>query len=139
MASLAVSVAGGMQQKKANRQDANFLATQQREQALVLRAAGVRQASEEKRQARLLESAIQARAGGGGADPTVVELTQDVAGEGEYRALAALYEGETGALGMERAADAGLRSAAARNRAIDYQMAGTVIGSGASMSSKYGK
>ncbi len=133
----AVSVYGQNQAKKAGRADAQATAQQQYAAAVTSRAVGQRQANEERRQARLLDSALQARAMGGGMDPTAVELSKDIAGEGEYRALSALYEGETGAISMENAAASGLRSAEARGRAADYQMAGTVIGAGSSLYGRY--
>jgi hypothetical protein len=128
---------GQQQAKKAGKADANFLAGQQLEAAARSRAVGQRQALDERRQTAILESALQARAGGGGMDPTVVKLSTDIAGEGEYRALSALYEGESGALGLESQAHAGLRSADARGRAMDLQSAGTLISSGSTFYSKY--
>jgi hypothetical protein len=65
------------------------------------RATAQRQAQEERRQTRLKQSRLQAVAGS--SDPGVVTLAQDIAGEGEYRALSALYEGESAARGDELA------------------------------------
>jgi hypothetical protein len=93
----------------------------------------------ERRQARLVSSAIQARAGGGGLDPGVVDLEEDVAGEGEYRALSAIFAGDSGALGANNAAEAALRTGSARAKAYDYQTASTVLQSGSSMYSRYGQ
>lgn len=135
--STAVTVKGQQDAKKAAKADAQFMAGQQMDAAGRSRAIGQRQAIEERRQARLVESALQARAGGGGADPTVVKLASDIAGEGEYRALAALYEGESGALSLENQAQAGLRSASARSRAYDYQTAGTILNTGSQIATKY--
>lgn len=134
---LAVNLYGQNKPKKAGQKDAAFNAEQLRERAVVSRATGQRVASDERRQSRLLESALQARTGGGGLDPTVVKLQSDIEGEGEYRALSALYEGETGALGMEASADSGLRSQKAGSSAADYAMAGTVLSTGASMYGRY--
>jgi hypothetical protein len=133
-----VNIAGQQKAKKAGEADAAFEAEQLRRQADISRATGQRVAEEERRSARLLESALQARAGGGGLDPTIVKLQSDIAGEGEYRALAALYEGETGALGKEASADSGLRSQRSRSRAADYAIAGTALSTASSMYSKYG-
>lgn len=132
-----VSVYGQQQAKKAGQADAQFNADQLRERAKVLRATGQRVAADERRQAALVNSALQARAGGGGTDVTVTNLAADIAGEGEYRALAALYEGETGALGNEASADSGLRSQRSRSAAADYAMAGTVLSSAGSMYGRY--
>lgn len=136
---LVTTVYGQQKAKRAGQADANALAGQQYEAARRSTAIGQRQASEERRQARLLESAIQARAMGGGLDPTVVKLQSDVAGEGEYRALAALYEGDEGALGLENQAAAGLRTARARGQARDWESAGTIISGLGSMYSTYRK
>lgn len=134
----AVNLYGQNKAKKAGEADAAFTAEQLRARADRSRAQGQRVAEEERRQSRLLSSALQARAGGGGADPTIMNLQSDIAGEGEYRALSALYEGETGALADEVSADSGLRSQRARSRASDYAMAGTVLSSASSMYNTYG-
>ena len=135
--SLGVSLDGQAKAKKAGKADAEFQAGQLRESAMTSRASGQRQAEEERRQAALVDSALQARAGGGGLDPTVVKLSRDIAGEGEYRALAALYEGETNAIGRERSADAAIRTGRAQATAANYQMAGTVLSTAGSMWGKY--
>lgn len=137
VAGLAVNMYGQNKAKKAGEADAQFTAEQLRARAANSRATGQRVAENERRQARLLESAVQARAGGGGMDPTIVKLQADIAGEGEFRALSALYEGDTGALGDEASADSGLRSQRARSNAANYAMAGTVLSSAGSMYGKY--
>ncbi len=132
------SLYGQNQAKKAGKADAAFTAEQLRQRAEVSKATGQRMASEENRQARLVESALQARAGGGGLDVGNVKLAKDIAGEGEYRALSALYSGDTSALGDEASASAVLRSQEARSRAANYAMAGTVLSSASSMYGRYG-
>lgn len=134
---LATSVYGQQQGKKAGQADAAFLAAQQADAAMKSRAIGQRQAIQERKQAKLVSSALQARAMGGGLDPGVVELEKEIAGEGEYRALAALYEGNEGALGLENQANAGLRSASARGRAYDIQTAGTILEGASKMYGRY--
>lgn len=84
------------------------------------RAAGQRAASEERRKARLVQSRVQALAGA--SDPGVVNLMADIAGEGEYRALSALYEGDDRASGFDGAASA------ARYRGKQAQTAGLIGG-----------
>ena len=123
--------------KKGAEEDAKFEAVQQMEAARRSRAIGQRQAIEERRQARLVSSALQARAMGGGLGPTVVRLSQDIAGEGEYRALAALYEGDSGALGLESQASAGLRSANAYARARNISSVGTLLSGVSDMYTRY--
>lgn len=59
-------------------------------------AASQRDAAEQARQSRLLQSRALAlaAAGGGASDPTVVKIVSDLAGEGAYRQALALYGGE---------------------------------------------
>ena len=133
-----MQVSGQQQAKKAAREDANFAAGQQRAAALRATATGQRAAANERRNARLIQSALQARAGGGGLDPTVVNLAQGIAGEGEYRALTALYEGESAAAGLNEQADAAIRTGRAQGRAMDYKSAGTILSTASSMASRYG-
>jgi len=132
---LVMNVTAQQKAKKAGQQDAQFLAAQQQEAARKSRALGQRQSAEERKQARLVSSALQARAGGGGTDAGVIELEKDIAGE--YRALSALYEGEEGALGLEGQAAAGLRSQRARSTAYNWQTAGTIVDSGSKMYGRY--
>ena len=135
--STGLNIKGQQEAKKAAEEDAKFEAVQQMEAARRSRAIGQRQAIEERRQARLVSSALQARAMGGGLDPTVVRLSQDIAGEGEYRALAALYEGDSGALGLESQASAGLRSANAYARARNISSVGTLLSGVSDMYTRY--
>jgi hypothetical protein len=128
LAAAALQLAGMQQQKQAIKADAAFAAQQQLAAAGRSRASGQRRAADERRQARLVESALQARAAGGGLDPTAVNLAANIAGEGEYRALTALYEGDAGAMDLERQADATRRTAQARASAINLKMATTALG-----------
>lgn len=83
---------------------AGYEATQLEQRAGQTRATAQRQAIEDRRRARLANSRLQALAGGGGGDVTAVKLASDIAGEGEYKALSSLYEGEESAVGDEQAA-----------------------------------
>lgn len=92
---------------EAARQAAEYKAKQQEVQAGQERAAAQRDAIEERRQGRLAMSrglALSA-AGGGAADPTVVNLMGDLEAESEYRALAAIYGGEDRARNLEAGRD----------------------------------
>lgn len=71
------------------------------------RAAAQRTAAEDRRRARLAASraqAVAAASGGGASDPTVTGLISDIQGEGEYRALASLWQGEDRARNLQAAA-----------------------------------
>lgn len=136
-AGLAAGVAGTQGAKKAGKKEAAFVAAEQRAEASERRAIGQRTAAQERKQARLVSSALQARAGGGGLDPTIVNLEREIAGEGEYRALAALYGSESDARALEFAADAGMRTSRARSTAYNYQTAGTILQGAGTMYGRY--
>ena len=94
--------AGGV----AQRREADAEARQYEVAAGQSRAAAQRDAAEQRRQARFVQSRAQAVAGGGAGDIGVINRIADIAGEGEYRALTALYEGEDRAAGLEAQARA---------------------------------
>lgn len=90
-------------------------------------------AAEERRRARLLESrarAVAAKSGAGASDPSVLNLMADLSAEGEYRALARMYEGETGAQSLEL-------EAKERRRAARGQSISTILSGAATFASKY--
>ena len=71
------------------------------------RAASQRTAAEERRRARLAGSraqAVAAASGGGASDINVTDAISDLEGEGTFRALTALYNGDQSAKGLEAAA-----------------------------------
>lgn len=127
-------IAGGIQARRmagAESDQLRYFAGQER-------ASGQRQAAEERRQAGLVQSSLRARAMGGGGDAGVLDLYGDIAGEGEYRALSALYEADSRAVGMEN------RAAMRRYEGGQAQSAGllkgasTIIDAGPSLYEKYG-
>lgn len=71
------------------------------------RAASQRVALDERRKATIASSRAKAlgAAGGGGSDPTVVNLVGDINTQGEYNALTALYTGEDRARSYEQGGD----------------------------------
>lgn len=110
-------------------------------QAGTERASSQRAAMEERRQARLAQSrglALAAASGGGADDPTVMNLLADLEGEGEYRALTSLYEGEEQGRSLEAQADARRKEAKNAKRAGWMQGIGTILGAGTSMADRYG-
>jgi hypothetical protein len=111
-------------------------------QAGLERASSQRQAIDEKRQAKLAASrglAIAAASGGGADDPSVVNALAGIEGEGEYRALTALYNGDQTALGMEDEAKAKRAGAKSVKTAGYLKAAGSILSSGASIYDRYGK
>ena len=84
--------------------------------------------------------------GAGAADPTVLKLAGDIAGEGEVRALTALYEGEERARSVESGAairryegEAAVRAGRARKRSGEFGAYGTLLSGFGSLADKYGE
>lgn len=136
--------------------ESDATAAQLAAQAGQQRAAGQRRAQEQRRQAAIAGSNIQARTGGGSTDASILGLTGNIAGEGEYNALTNIYEAEESALGSEGQAGtarrqgdmyrAGGQAALARGAAAGeaavsvsrMNAASTIFSSGSSLYSKYG-
>jgi hypothetical protein len=112
------------------------------------RAEAQHRAEEDRRQGRLALSraiAVGASSGGGAADPTVVNIAGDIAGDTEYRALSSLYAGEERARNQQQQADlsryegatqAVSIKASAKNKLIS-DIGGTLLSAGAGMAGKY--
>ncbi len=109
-------------------------------QAGLERASSQRAAIDEKRQARLLASrglAVAAASGGGADDPSVVNALAGIEGEGEYRALTALYNGDQTASGMEADAAAKRRGAKSVKTAGWMKAGGSILSAGSSIADRY--
>lgn len=136
--SAAGTIIGANSEAKALRSQANQLEAQ----AGLTRATSQREAMNDRRNAELVGSrglALAAASGGGADDPTVVNMLADIAGEGEYRALTALYNGDQEALGMEAQAKANRKGAKATKTAALFKAGGTILSAGESMYDRYGK
>lgn len=140
-AGTAMSVAGAIGQGNAARGAANYQAAQLQQQAGQERATSQRQAMEERRRARFAQSRLQALAaasGAGATDPTVIDLSGDIAAEGEYRALTALFGGEERARGLTMNAQARRYEGQQQRRAGVMNAASTIMGGGYSMLDRFG-
>lgn len=105
------------------------------------RAVGQRAAMDERRQGRLASSralAIAAASGASADDPTIVNALADLEGEGEYRALTALYEGNVAGDDLARQAQSRRKEAKNVKRASYFKAAGTILGAGSSLADRYG-
>ncbi len=105
--------------------------------AMADRAMGQRAALEERRQARLAQSALQARAGGGG--PDIERMDADIEGEGEYRALSALYSGNTAGNSSELSAAVRRTGGADAASAANMGQASSLLSLGSKMYDAYGQ
>ena len=99
---------GGIAAAEAQAAMRDYEASQMDTRAAAERATVHMAAREERRKATLLSSRAQALAaasGGGASDKTVADIEADIIGEGEFRALSLLYEGEERARDLETGAD----------------------------------
>lgn len=144
------------QQSQLAAQSADSTAAQLEQEAGQQRAAGQRRSLEQRRQAAIAASDIQARTGGGSTDASIMGLTGNIAGEGEYNALTNIYEAEETARGYEGKANtsrtqgqlyrmqggAALQRSAAASEAAgaasDFKAASTIFSAGSSLYSKFG-
>lgn len=132
-----ITAGGTLAQGSAAKRAAQFEATQLDRSATAARATASRAASEETRRSRLIQSRAQAvGAASGGGVP--YDQIADIAGEGEYRALMTLFEGEEEAKGRETQADAARFSGKSAQRASRINAVGSLIQGGGSMFEKYG-
>lgn len=126
-------VAGGISSANAQAGSLREEATQLDAMAVSERASAQREGVEQRRQARLLQSRALAVAAaqGGASDPTVVNILANLAGEGEFRALSAMFEGE------ERARSKEMQARVRRKEAKNIKKAGliTAVGQGLSTAS----
>ena len=131
---------GQMQAGKAVQKAANFEAAQMRTKAGQERATSQRVSAEERRRERIVQSNLQARAAGSGAsafDPTIIDLSGDLAEEGLYRANTALYEGEERARSLESGAALRQFEGKQAKRAGYFAAAGTALKGGNSLYDNY--
>jgi hypothetical protein len=72
--------------------------------------------------------ALAAASGGGATDPTVLNIQSDIAGQGEYNALTALYEGQSRARSDQYQADIDLFRAKRIQAGAPLAATGTILG-----------
>ena len=138
MAGTALQVGATYQSGQNANKMAQAEARQLEYQAGQARAVAQRESLQQRQQQRLALSRLQAVAGGGGLDEGVVDIAGDLAQEGEFRVLNAMFEGNSRASSME--AEAGMRRAQgkAAKRAATVSALSSAIGAGASLYDKYG-
>ena len=132
---------GQKQAGAAAQQSAEFTALQEDQAASNTRGAAQRSAEEERRQARLADSratALAAASGGGATDVTTTNIRAGIAGEGEFRALNRLYQGEDQAIAYNNDALLNRMGGADAMRAANTAATGTLIQSGSSLMDRYG-
>jgi hypothetical protein len=139
--STALQVAGTIAQGNSQRSAADYQAAQLNQQAGQTRATAQRQAIDDRRKATLVMEQGQARAaasGAGATDPTVTALEDNVAGQGEYNALAHIYSGEERARGAETEATTKQFEGEQAFKSSQIKAGTTLLSSGSTLASKYG-
>jgi hypothetical protein len=140
-ASTLMQVGGGISAANSQAGQLRSEATQLDAMAGLDRASSQRASVEQRRNARLLQSralAVAGASGGGISDPTVVNLLAKLEGEGEYRALTALYEGEEEARSKERQAVARRKEAGNVKKAALFTAAVKALEGGSTMYTRFG-
>jgi hypothetical protein len=129
--SAAAKVGGGVAQKNALDNSASEI-TQEGGQSV---AAGIQGAIQDRRRAAYVESSARARTAAGGLTTTgtsAIDNLGQIKGEGEYRALMSMYQGE------DRASELDYRASQLRDEGSSAVVA-SVLSAGASFYSKYGE
>jgi hypothetical protein len=142
------AVAGAVIQAKGQKEagdaakaDAYNQAAQLDDEANASKADAQRQAIDERRMAARASSralAVSAASGAGALDPSVATITSNIEGEGEYRALSRLYNGDAEASNLQQQAAATRNMGNAKKTASRYAATSTILSSGSDLYSKYG-
>lgn len=136
-----VSAVGAIQQGRAADAQAKSQAEQLNARAKQERATAQLAAIEEKRQAERVSSRAKSLIAAGGGDTTDVgsqDILSDIAGEGEYRSLMQLYEGEERAKGSEFQAQSTRAEGKAARQAGLFSAIGTTLSGAASAYDTFG-
>jgi hypothetical protein len=142
LAATGVAAHGQYQQGKAQQAQQRLAAIQDEKEANAADVAAQRQASNERRRAKLMRSRALAVAGASGAgiseDPTIENILGDIDDEGEARALDAMWEGDNLALGLRSGAKTRRRMGRAASSAGGMNALATGIGGVSTFAQKYG-
>lgn len=128
---------GTLLSAKAGVDQANYQAAVDRRNAVVLKqkanesaAAGQRAAITQQRKTQLVQSRARALAADSGTDaasPDILKTESDIAGQGEYNALSAIYEGMARARSDNDQAEIDLFRARETQRAAPLAATGTIL------------
>jgi hypothetical protein len=135
------SASAARQSGKAQEAQYAFKAAQEEQQATQAIAASQRTMFDTQRKTALTQSTLTARAaadGGSATDATPLDLSEDIAGRGEYLALGDLFAGQDRAAGLRQQAQADRYSGAAARAGANAQATGTILGGIGSLASRFG-
>jgi hypothetical protein len=140
IAGTAVKGVGTILSSRAQAKQLKSEAAQLDAQALTEQASSQREAVEQRRNARFAQSRALALAAAGGtsaSDGDIEKIISDIAGEGEYRALSALYSGDEQADSLKAQAKARRKEAKNVKTAGLISAAGTLLEGGSSIAGRY--
>ena len=135
------SASAAREQGKAQQAQYEFKAQQEDQQATQAIAASQRQMFDTSRKTALTQSTLTARAaadGGSATDGTPLDLSQDIAGRGEYLALGDLFAGQDRSAGLRQQAAADRYSGAAARAGANASANATILGGIGSLAGKFG-
>jgi hypothetical protein len=130
------------QQAEAEQQAANYKAAEEQRLGQQQVASAQRTALDEKRKSAYVQSrlqAVSAASGGGASDPTVIKLSSDIAAQGEYNALSALYSGQSQNVALQNQANLDIYTGAAKASALRSQADYTLLGGIGGLAGSLGK
>lgn len=139
-ASAVIGVGSTLMAGKQQNDLATFEALQMDQAADAERAVSQRQAQEERKRSKYLQSratSLAAASGAGASDPTIDNIVAGLDSEGEYRALTALYNGEQQAQGLELGSKVRRVEGKNARQAGRYRAANTLMSSGSSLYDRY--
>lgn len=128
-------------QGKAQQQEYNYVATEQREQANQEAAASERTAQQSDLQTKYVQSKLQAGAaasGGTATDPSIEANAEQIAGQGRLKTLTDIYQGQSAASSLNNQANLSVYQGDLANQAGQNKMFGTLFSGASSLYSRYG-
>jgi hypothetical protein len=135
-----VSALGNRNAGIASQNEADYEAAQLRQNAGQEQASAEQKMQQQNRQTDYVLSNAQAAAAAGGGsatDPTVVNNLSTIAGEGRYRALTDMYQGNAAAQALENKATATQYGGQLTKQADTTKMYSTILGGASSMFNRY--
>lgn len=133
VASTALTAGGAIMEGNAAKKSADFTAAQLDRNAIAAEASSQRLAAEERRKSEILQSRARAVAAAGGGTTTdigVSEVLAQIDREGEYNALAALFEGKEQAAGLRGQAAGARFEGKVAKRAGQLKAVSTILSGG---------
>lgn len=125
-----LQVIGGIQQGKAEQAALNFEAKEREKKAAEERAASQREAIDKRTETQRVmsrQTALAAASGAGVVNPSILDIYGDTAAEGEYKAQATLYGGESRARGQIDQANAARAKGKAAYKGAIFDSVGSAL------------